>query len=80
MRLELTRVGLLAEHANHYTTRGALIYPENVLHVKQLHDHLQYEGKYCYTTKSLVNFLVQKDFSFSMHHSFEPIADCIVVQ
>ena len=24
MRLELTRVGLLAELANHYTTRGAL--------------------------------------------------------
>ena len=23
MRLELTRVGLLVEHANHYTTRGA---------------------------------------------------------
>ena len=26
MRLELTRVGLLVELANHYTTRGALIY------------------------------------------------------
>ena len=25
MRLELTHVGLLAELANHYTTRGALI-------------------------------------------------------
>ena len=25
MRLELTRVGLLVELANHYTTRGALI-------------------------------------------------------
>ena len=25
MRLELTRVGLLAELANHYTTRGALL-------------------------------------------------------
>ena len=25
MRLELTRVGLLAELANHYTTRGALV-------------------------------------------------------
>ena len=25
MRLELTRIGLLAELANHYTTRGALI-------------------------------------------------------
>ena len=27
MRLELTRVGLLAELANHYTTRGALHNP-----------------------------------------------------
>ena len=26
MRLELTHVGLLAELANHYTTRGALAY------------------------------------------------------
>ena len=25
MRLELTRVGLLAELANHYTTRGAFV-------------------------------------------------------
>ena len=28
MRLELTRVGLLAELANHYTTRGALVRAE----------------------------------------------------
>ena len=73
MRLELTRVGLLAEHANHYTTRGALIYPENVLHVKQLHDHLQYEGKYCYTAKSLVNLFIYLcndygSFFFSLSH------------
>ena len=27
MRLELTRIGLLAELANHYTTRGAFILP-----------------------------------------------------
>ena len=28
MRLELTRVGLLVELANHYTTRGAFMKPE----------------------------------------------------
>ena len=34
MRLELTRVGLLAELANHYTTRGALRqYPMDVLYL-----------------------------------------------
>ena len=26
MRLELTRVGLLVELANHYTTKGALVW------------------------------------------------------
>ena len=31
MRLELTRVGLLVELANHYTTRGALFLIINVV-------------------------------------------------
>ena len=34
MRLELTRVGLLAELANHYTTRGASLL--GVLQTKQM--------------------------------------------
>ena len=32
MRLELTRVGLLVELANHYTTRGALTYIEEEIY------------------------------------------------
>ena len=36
MRLELTRVGLLVELANHYTTRGALVAPEVVQSMSQI--------------------------------------------
>ena len=64
MRLELTRVGLLVELANHYTTRGASP-PVEVLAIRS--------GKFYLNTyiKKLENY--QKCFVLELHTKFNSV-------
>ena len=45
MRLELTRVGLLAEFANQYTTRGAFEYEDMYWRLEETCCHSDSKGK-----------------------------------
>ena len=46
MRLELTRIGLLVELANHYTTRGALVRGGGGLNESSIHTRIQKQWRY----------------------------------
>ena len=71
MRLELTRVGLLVELANHYTTRGAsalnnvqwLVYPKT--QPNHAYFIYMYKEDLAWNTRELLKALISFDFEMA---------------